>query len=176
MIKGAHGYDRNQAKTLMLRLLYLGKYYEDNKIPFIVKYAKELTAIAIQLWKDADDETKKLVKNEVKKKKKGDANLKDSKVTLMSWRIQDIEHNILLKIYEWFTDNGYNVGQFCHDGLTVERKEDNPYPNPLPKDVMKLANHEINEMGGEYNYDGYTVTLSKKTMEIKDLVKRNLQT
>jgi hypothetical protein len=28
MTKGAHGYDCNQAKTLMLRLLYLGEYYE----------------------------------------------------------------------------------------------------------------------------------------------------
>jgi len=42
----------------MLRLLYLGEYHEQNKIPFIVKYAKELTGIAIQLWKDADEKTK----------------------------------------------------------------------------------------------------------------------
>jgi len=28
LIKGAHGYDRDQAKKLMLRLLYLGNYYE----------------------------------------------------------------------------------------------------------------------------------------------------
>jgi len=75
VIKGAHGYDRNQAKTLMLRLLYLGDYYEQNKIPFVVKYAKELTGIAIQLWKDADEKTKKLVKDEVKKKKKDDVKL-----------------------------------------------------------------------------------------------------
>jgi len=54
LIKGAHGYDRNQDKTLMLRLLYLGDYYEQNKIPFVVKYAKELSGIAKQLWKDAD--------------------------------------------------------------------------------------------------------------------------
>jgi len=46
-IKNVHGYDRNKAKTLMLRLLYLGDYYEENKIPFVVKYAKELTGIAI---------------------------------------------------------------------------------------------------------------------------------
>jgi len=148
IIKGKHGYDRNQAKTLMLRLLYLGDYYEQDKIKFVVNYANELTAIATRLWKDADDETKKLVKNEVKKKKKGKANLKDSKATLMSWRIQDIERNILLKIYEWFTDNGYNVGQFCHDGLTIEHEKDYPYPNLLSKDMMELANHEINEIGG----------------------------
>jgi len=153
----------------MLRLLYLGNYYEENKIPFVVKYAKELTGIAIQLWKDADKKTKKLVKDEVKKKKKDDIKLKDSKATLMSWRIQDIECSILLKIHKWFTDNGYNVGQFCHDGLTIERDEYNPYPDLLPKDVIKEANDEINEIGGKYNYDGYTVTLSEKIMEIKDL-------
>jgi len=168
-IKGAHGYDRNKAKTLMLRLLYLGNYYEQNKIPFVVKYAKELTGIAKQLWKDADKKTKKLVKDEVKKKKKNDIKLKDSKATLMSWRIQSIECSILLKIHKWFTDNNYNVGQFCHDGLTIERNKYNPHPNILPEDVIEEVNNEINEIGGEYNYDGYTVTLSKKIMEIKDL-------
>jgi len=99
IIKSVHGYDRNWAKTLMLRLLYLGDYYEENKIPFVVKYAKELTGIAIQLWKDADKKTKKLVKDEVKKKKKDDIKLKDSKSTLMSWCIQSIECGILLKIH-----------------------------------------------------------------------------
>jgi len=146
----------------MLRLLYLGDYYEQNKIPFVVKYAKELTGIAKQLWKDADKKTKKLVKDEVKKKKKNDIKLKDSKATLMSWHIQSIECSILIKIYKWFTDNDYNVGQFCHDGLTIERKEHNPHPNVLPEDIIELVNYEINEIGSEYNYDGYTVTLSKK--------------
>jgi len=109
-----HGYDEGKAKTLMLRLLYLGEYYESNKIMDIVKYAKELSGIADQLWKDADDKTKKLVKEDVKRKKKKDIKLKDSKATLMSlmsWRIQSIECGILLKIYKWFTDNGYKVGQ-----------------------------------------------------------------
>jgi len=152
LIKGAHNYDRNQAKTLMLRLLYLGNYYEENKIPFVVKYAKELTGMAIQLWKD--EKTKKLVKDEVKKKKKGDVKLKDLKATLMSWCILSIECGIFLKIHKWFTDNSYNVGQFCHDGLTIERNEYNPHPNLLPKDVIKEANDGINEIGGKYNYDG----------------------
>jgi len=110
-----------------------------------------------------------LVKDEVKKKKKDDIKLKNSKSTLMSWHIQSIECGILLKIHKWFTDNGYNVGQFCHDGLTIECNEYNPHPNILPKDVIEEANNEINELGSEYNYDGYTVTLSKKIMEIKDL-------
>jgi len=79
-------YDRNQAKQLMLRLIYLGDYYELNKLPCVVKYAKELSGIANQLWKDADDKTKKFVKEENKGKKKKDINLKDSKATLMSWR------------------------------------------------------------------------------------------
>jgi len=30
-IKSAHGYDEGKAKTLMLRLLYLGNYYESNE-------------------------------------------------------------------------------------------------------------------------------------------------
>jgi len=97
LIKGAHGYNRNKAKTLMLRLLYLGDYYESDKVPFVVKYAKELSSIANQLWKDADKETKKLVKEELKRKKKNNIKLKDSKATLMSWHIQNIECGILLK-------------------------------------------------------------------------------
>jgi len=161
MIKGAHGYDRNQAKTLMLRLLYLGDYYESNKVLFIVKYAKELSGIANQLWKDGDDKTKKLVKEEVKKKKKKDIKLKDSKATLMSWCIQSIECGILLKIYKWFTDNGYNVGQFCHDGLTIEHDKHNKYPDFLPRDII--------EIGSKYNYENYTITLSKKKMDIENL-------
>jgi len=91
LIKGAHGYDEGAAKTLMLRLLYLGDYFESNKVLHIVKYAKELSGIANQLWKDADDKTKKLAKKEVKRKKKKDIKLKDSKATLMSWRIQSID-------------------------------------------------------------------------------------
>jgi len=87
----------------------------------------------------------------------------------MSWHIQDIECGILLKIHKWFTDNKYIVGQFCHDGLTIERDEYNPYPDLLPEDIIGEVNNEINEIGGEYNYDGYTVTLSEKIMEIKDL-------
>jgi len=153
----------------MLRLLYLGNYYELNKVPFIVRYAKELSGIAKQLWKDADKETKKLVKEEAKRKKKNDIKLKDSKATLMSWRIQSIECSILLKIHKWFTDNNYNIGQFCHDGLTIEHNKYNPHPNILPEDIIKEVNNEINEIGGEYNYEGYTVTLSKKIMEIKDI-------
>jgi len=161
-IKSVHGYDHNKAKTLMLRLLYLGDYYEENKIPFVVKYAKELTGIAIRLWKDVDEETKEFVKSEVKKKKKDDYKLKDSKATLMSWRIQDIECSILLKIHKWFTDNKYIVGQFCHDGLTIEHNEYNPHPDLLPEDIIEEVNNEINEIDSKYNYDGYTVTLSKK--------------
>jgi len=87
----------------------------------------------------------------------------------MSWRIQSIECGILLKIYKWFTDNGYNVGQFCHDGLTIECNEYNDYPNTLPEDVVNEVNDAINKIGSKYNYEGYTVTLSKKVMEIKDL-------
>jgi len=153
IIKGAHGYDRNQAKKLVLRLLYLGDYYESNKVPFVVKYAKELSGIANQLWKDADNKTKKLVKEEVKKKKKKDIKLKDSKATLMSWHIQSIECGILLKIHKWFTDNGYNVGQFCHDGLTIERTTDCKFPDLLSKRIIKEVNNAINEIGGEYNYE-----------------------
>jgi len=67
----------------MLRLLYLGNYYELNKVPFVVKYAKELLGIANQLWKNADEETKKLIKEEVKKKNKKDIKLKDSKARVV---------------------------------------------------------------------------------------------
>jgi len=35
----------------MLRLLYLGDYYELDKVPFVVKYAKELSGIAINFGK-----------------------------------------------------------------------------------------------------------------------------
>jgi len=153
----------------MLRLIYLGNYYELNKLRCVVKYAKELSGIANQLWKDADDKTKKFIKEENKGKKKKDINLKDSKATLMSWCLQSIECGILLKIHKWFTDNGYNVGQFCHDGLTIEHNEYNHYPDFLPKDIIEEVNDVINKIGGKYNYEGYTVTLSEKKMEIKDL-------
>jgi len=86
LIKGAHGYNRDQAKKLLLRLIYLGDYHELNKIPCVVKYAKELSGIANQLWKDADEETKKFVKEEnkeKKKKKKEDIKLKDSKASMV---------------------------------------------------------------------------------------------
>jgi len=93
----------------------------------------------------------------------------DSKATLMSWHIQSIECRILLKIHKWFTDNNYNVGQFCHDSLTIEHDKHTKYPDLLPKNIIDKVNNAINKIGGKYNYEGYTVTLSKKVMEIKDL-------
>jgi len=87
----------------------------------------------------------------------------------MSWRIQSIECSILLKIHKWFTDNNYIIGQFCHDGLTIERNEYNPHPNTLPEDIIHEVNNAINKIGSKYNYKGFTVTLSEKVMEIKDL-------
>jgi len=84
-------------------------------------------------------------------------------------RIQSIECGILLKIHKWFTDNSYNVGQFCYDGLTIERTEHDKYPNFLPKNIIDKVNNAINEIGSKYNYEGYTVTLSEKKMDIENL-------
>jgi len=111
----------------------------------------------------------KLVKEDVKRKKKKGIKLTDSKATLMSWCIQTIECSILLKIYKWFTGNGYMVGQFCHDGLTIECNEHNYHPDFLPEDVIDEVNSAINEIGSKYNYENYTVTLSKKKMDIENL-------
>jgi len=112
-------------------------------------------------------------KEDVKRKKKKDIKLKDSKATLMSWRIQSIECGILLKVYQWFTDNGYNLGQFCHDSLTIERNEHNKYPDFLPRDIIDKVNNAINEIGGEYNYENYTVNLSKKKMDIETIIDKS---
>jgi len=49
------------------------------------------------------------------------------------------------------------------------RDKYNPHPNILPEDTIEEVNNEINEIGSEYNYEGYTVTLSKKVMEIKHI-------
>jgi len=87
----------------------------------------------------------------------------------MSWHIQHIEHSILMKVYEWFRDNGYNVGQFCHDGLTAEHNENCPHPKLLPRDVIGKVNYAINKIGRKYSYENYTVTLSEKSIPIKDL-------
>jgi len=39
----------------------------------------------------------------------------------------------------------------------------------LPKGIIDKVNNGIYEIGGEYNYENYTVTLTKKEMKIKDL-------
>jgi len=39
----------------------------------------------------------------------------------------------------------------------------------LPEDVIEEVSEAINEIGGPYNYENYTVTLSEKPMPIKDL-------
>jgi len=44
------------------------------------------------------------------------------------------------------------------------------HPDPLSKDIIDEVNNAINEIGCEYNYENYIVTLSKKEMEIKILV------
>jgi len=165
-INRVHGYDCNKAKALMLRLLYLGNYYELKKFRAEEKYSKELSDIADQLWEDADEKTKKLVKEDVKRKKKKDIKLKDSKATLMSWCIQTIECGILLKVYQWFTDNYYKVGQFCHDSLTIEHDRYCPHPDPLPEDVIDEVNKAINEIGSQIHESTKSTKRSFVELEI----------
>jgi len=39
----------------------------------------------------------------------------------------------------------------------------------LPRDIIDKVDNAINEIGGEYNYENYTVTLTKKEMKIENL-------
>lgn len=112
-----HEIDRNKAKTLMLRLCYLGNYIIDDeepadKIDKVVKFSEELKRIAKEVCKIEKEVTKVVKKDETKE------NIRSS---VLSITAQILENNCLQSMKAFFKKKGLEVGVLCFDGLMVEK-------------------------------------------------------
>lgn len=86
--------------------------------------------------------------------KKGD-NRKDT--GKFSSLVQHIERHIMLTIADFATEHGYQVGDYCHDGLFLS---ENDSPADVPSDFYeKCEDHVLKTLG-------FTIKLVNKEMEI----------
>jgi len=119
-IQKRHEIDRDGAKKLLLRLVYLGDYViekndslcvPDNKMSFVKNFQNELVAIAKQIC-TIEKETYELVKKEPSKLNK--------KSTVMSITAQTIEHKCLMTLYKFLEDHDCKVRVLYFDGLMID--------------------------------------------------------
>jgi len=162
-IQNKHGIDRDAAKKLMLRLVYLGNYIiekdgtesvPDVKMIFVNNFKDELVEIAKQVCA-IEKETYALVKK--------DTSNKNKKSIVLSITAQVIENKCLMALYDHLCSLGLKVGVFCFDGLMIE------------------INNYIREQGNKRNTEenlrkceevilkktGYKIKLEIKPMNLK---------
>lgn len=137
---------RNDAKKLMLTLMYGGKIETwkrkfGNPPKFVDRYAKELTIIASLVFKRYPDFPVTNVRNPVFSK--------------MSLLLQDIEHETLMVLSRSLREHGYIPGVYLFDGVMVYRLERNS-TDTIDKTVLLRCQEIIREKLG------YNVTLEEK--------------
>lgn len=152
---------RSDAKTLILILLYLGEVstwlsdIKNNTIPptWVYELQIEFKQIAENLWNKEVDIVK-VVKQSRKKE------LNNKKSSVMSIKLQIIENDILMKMFEWFNVNGFQVDVLVFDGLMVSKQK------------TLLDNHLHDCEDFICSTTGFSIRLETKTMdEIYDLNK-----
>lgn len=122
-----HDITRDDAKKLMLRLCYLGKYVieekdEDTKeitetepkkkMKFVQSFQEELKEIASSIC-DLEKEIYALVKK--------DKNKTHKKSVTLSITAQLLEHKCLMAMVDYFKQQNVGVGVLCFDGLMIEK-------------------------------------------------------
>lgn len=151
-----HEIDRNEAKTLVLKMCYLGKYTineepvkEEEQLKFLRNFKKELKDISKALSK-----IDTLIFEKVKK----DDSKPNKLASFLSIKSQILEHTCLMSLYEYLKEERFTVGCLCFDGLMVRS-------NKRFRDNME----EILEKSSEYIFEktGYEIKLADKPMEEK---------
>ena len=150
-----HEITRSEAKKLMLRLCYLGKYiietegnesYEPTyKCDQILGFKDEATKIAEAISKIEAQNYALLMKDKTKENKLG---------SLVSIVAQILENDCLALMHEFFKKKGYKVGVLCFDGLMIEKKDD-----PLPQNLLRECEEYV------INASTYQIRLEEKSMD-----------
>jgi hypothetical protein len=173
-IMSYYGVDRDTAKDLIIRLLYLGgfkKWQIENKIhkselPFITKLRKELSLIANSIISN-----NQLLVQRVKETSKKQMTKHKLKCRVVSYFNQEIECRILEQIYLFCKSKGYiknNVCCLCYDGIMILIEN---YNNTILQEFSIVI----------YNKFGLKVKFEKKEMKhylniLDDHVKPQRQT
>ncbi len=118
-----HNISRDQAKTLILRLMYLGNYRlidkneneinPDEKSPKILEFSMELKRIA-KIICGIETNIRKVVENNQEKE-----NVRSS---VLSITIQKLEKKCLDSAAKFYKSKGYDIGVLCFDGFMMEKK------------------------------------------------------
>ena len=150
-----HEISRDEAKTLLLILMYLGDYSLENrtfdkKHKMVVKYKQELKNIAKRV-SEIERETYNIICKD---------KTKDNKLSsTLSVVMQIIENDCLQSIRSYFESKGYTVGVLCFDGLMIERTSEdvtNESVSTLLERCQKYVNRKV----------GYDIKLDIKEMNL----------
>lgn len=151
----AFNVDRETAKKLFIRILYLGSYKKwlkennkediDNNIcKFIKKLKKEIYAIA-----ETITQANKKIKYEIElSKKENNETEYDINSCVLSYYLQEYECNILDVIYNYLCKNGFIINNncvLCADGIMIPQdKYDDSILIKLKEEVYKQTNFMLN--------------------------------
>lgn len=160
-IMAYYNVDRYIAKSLFIRLLYLGgfkSWAKDNKItkaelPFITKIKKELIIIADKIVSNNPLLVQRVTEHLNNKKKPYTSH--KLKCCVVSYFNQEIECRILEQIYLYCKAKGYikdNVCCLCYDGIMILREN---YNDSILQEFSKVI----------YSKFGLNVKFEEKEME-----------
>jgi hypothetical protein len=156
-IQDIHNITRDEAKGVMLALLYLGSYKINdktpkNKIDFLIDFKNEMVEIGKQVCdreKDLYEEVKKDNTREYKES------------STLSITCHIIENKCLMAMYDFFINNDYKVGVLCFDGLMIEKDGQlnklHGYYDKLLTDCEEYVHNKI----------GYKISLDVKPMDLQ---------
>jgi len=158
-IMNHHKMTRDEAKNLVLRLCYLGKYEvikeKDGepliyipkfKVKFLERFKAEMTKIA-EAVSEIEVETTELVEKDKTKLNK--------KACILSITAQKLEHTCLMAMYDYFTKQGLKIGALCFDGLLLEKDD-------KIKSLIETINKCAKYVKSKTDYE---ITLSSKKMD-----------
>lgn len=143
-----HKLDRQEAKHLMIKLCYLGKYDEFvDKLKYLSNFSEEMKKISKEVCRIEKDIFNEVVKNKDKPNKKS---------TTLSITCQVLENKCLMAMYDFFKGQKINVGVLCFDGLMIEKNK------KIDDSVMELL-----KSCQKYVFDkiGYKIKLVIKPMD-----------
>jgi hypothetical protein len=123
---------RSEAKKILLTLMYGGKIPSSRQSPFLKKFSQEMARIANVAYERYAGEIP--VSNEW--------NPKFSRLSIL---LQDIEHQALMVMAQFFTSQGYQVGVYIFDGLLLYRRHPS---EPLDPQLLRQCEQYLTTRTG----------------------------
>ncbi len=134
-----HNISREEAKKIILKIMYLGNYTIKNlegddvtpneKLEKLVEFSNELKEISKKVC---------IIENDLKKIVKKTSDKQNIKSSVLSLVIQNIENKCLNSAVKFFKLKNFKIGVLTFDGLMIEKKKN-------------LKDNDINELIDECN-------------------------